>query len=307
MRWAYPQLATLIGAPFSQKGWIFEEKFDGVRCVAMKKSGKVSLFSRNKKSLNAAFPELVKALERARGSDWMVDGEIVAFDGRATSFSKLQSRLGVKKAPEKAISVYFYLFDCLYWKGEDLRSLSLLSRKLLLKKEFSFSSKVRYTTHIKEKGEAYFKRVAKLGLEGIIAKKADAPYHSKRTRDWLKCKCTVGQELVIGGFTEPKGSRLGFGALLVGTYKKGKLRYAGKVGTGYDRELLRTLSTRLKKIERASSPFEETTGEKGAHFVQPRLVCEVAFTEWTNGGKLRHPRFIGLRKDKKATLVKRER
>lgn len=306
MKWIAPQLATLTDAPFSEKGWIFEEKFDGVRCLATKKNGKVTLFSRNKKSLNKAFPELVDALERSSGN-WMVDGEIVAFEGRVTSFSKLQSRLGVKKAKEKPMAVFFYLFDCPFWEKEDLRSRPLLERKALLKKRFSFSSKVRYTPHIKERGENYFKRASKMGLEGIIAKKADSPYRSKRTRDWLKCKCVAQQELVIGGFTEPQGSRIGFGALLVGVHVKGKLHYAGKVGTGYDRDLLRTLSASLKKIESARSPFSEAIEEKGVHFVRPRLVCEVGFTEWTKGGKLRHPRFLGLCHDKKPSLVRREK
>lgn len=307
MKWVRPELATLTDTPFSKKGWIFEEKFDGVRCVAVKKSGTVTLYSRNKKVLNATFPEIVEALEKKRGPDWVVDGEIVAFEGRVTSFSKLQSRLGVKKVRSKRVPVYFYLFDLLYWKDEDVRNCSLLERKALLKKHFSFGTKVRYTPHIKDKGENYYKRACSKGLEGVIAKWAEAPYRSKRTRDWLKFKCTARQELVIGGFTEPRGARIGFGALLVGVYEKGTFHYAGKVGTGYDRELLQTLFSRLRKIERKGSPFAEVIREKSAHFVQPRLVCEVAFTEWTQGGKLRHPRFVGLRRDKKAKNVRRER
>jgi len=296
-----PELATLTEKYFSDKDWIYEEKFDGIRCIAVKSGGEVSLYSRNHKSLNKDFPEVVKALESKRGRDYVVDGEVVAFEGKVTSFSKLQQR------KKEKIKVYYYLFDLLIWGDNDLRKDPLLERKKELKSHFPFGGIIRYTTHIKKRGEEYYKRACKKGLEGIIAKNASSPYQSKRTRNWLKFKCSNSQEFVIGGFTKPQGSRVGFGALLVGYYDKGSFKYAGKVGTGYDTSLLKTLSAKLEKIERESCPFATKPKEKGVHFVRPSLVGEVGFTEWTKDGKLRHPRFLGLRKDKPAKSVRKER
>ena len=299
-RFFSPQLATLTDEPFSEKGWIFEEKFDGIRCIAIKSKGAVLLYSRNHKLLNKDFPKIVAALEKKKGPDYVVDGELVAFEGMVTSFAKLQNR------HKETMRLYFYIFDLLLWKEEDVRSLPLIERKKMLKAHFPFGGVIRYTPHMREKGDIYFKRAEKKGLEGIIAKRSDANYKGRRTRDWLKIKCMMEQELVIGGFTEPKGAREGFGALLVGYYEKGRLRYAGKVGTGYNERVLSELGKRLKKLERSSSPFYDVPKEKGAHFVRPTLVCEVGFTEWTLDGKLRHPRFLGLRSDKPAKSVGRE-
>jgi ATP-dependent DNA ligase len=177
---------------------------------------------------------------------------------------------------------------------------------VLLKKAVRFTSHVRYTPHRNEDGESYLEQACRKGWEGLIAKDARASYEHKRSRKWLKFKCVNQQELVIGGFTEPKGARIGFGALLVGYYQDGKLRYAGKVGTGYDDELLRSLRKRLNRIERKSSPFDEEISEAGAHWVKPELVGEFGFTEWTAHGRLRHPRFLGLRRDKSPKEVHRE-
>lgn len=296
-----PQLATLTENYFSDKDWIFEEKFDGIRCIAVKTKKKVFLFSRNHKSLNKDFPGIVEALEKVKSKDFVVDGEIVTFEEKVTSFSKLQNRKREK------MKIYYYLFDILFWEDQSLKNLPLIERKKLLKDKFPFSSPIRYTTHIKKEGEKAYKNACKKGLEGIIAKKADSKYFSKRTRNWLKFKCTHGQELVIGGYTDPQGERTNFGALLVGYFDKGKLKYAGKVGTGYDRALLKSLGSKLQKIERESCPFSTLPKEKNVHFVRPILVCEIGFTEWTKDGKLRHPRFLGLRKDKPARSVTREK
>lgn len=295
-----PQLATLTKEVFSHKDWIFEEKFDGIRCIGVKSEGKVSLYSRNHKSLNHDFPEIVKALESKKSKDFIVDGEVVAFEGKVTSFSKLQKR------KQKKIPIYYYLFDLLFWDGEDLRNLPLLERKKELKKRIPFGVKIRYTPHVKAKGEETYKKACKKGLEGVIAKKATDKYHSKRTTNWLKFKCVNQQEFVIGGYTKPGGSRVGFGALLIGYYDKGKLKYAGKVGTGFDTKTLEDLTKKLKKIERESCPFTTKPKEKNVHWVRPSLVCEISFTEWTSDGKLRHPSFLGLRKDKSAKSVRRE-
>ena len=299
-RFISPQLATLTKTYFSDKDWIFEEKFDGIRCIAVRKNGKVSLYSRNRKSLNRDFPLITQALE-GKAPDFVVDGEVVAFAGKVSSFSKLQQR------KKEKVSCFFYVFDCLVWNGEDLRKLPLIERKKQLKKAFPFKGAIRYTPHTNRTGEARLKRACLQGKEGVIAKKANSTYHSKRTRDWLKFKCTNGQELVIGGFTDPQGSRKGFGALLVGYYEKGAFHYAGKVGTGYDEALLVSLGRKLHQLERNSCPFSTKPKIKGVHYVRPSLVAEIGFTEWTKDGKLRHPRFLGLRKDKAAKRVKREK
>lgn len=209
-------------------------------------------------------------------------------------------------ASKKKIKVYYYLFDLLVWDEEDLRGLSLLERKKELKKHIPFGGNIRYTKHVREKGLEAYKKACKNGLEGVIAKKSDDRYHSKRTRNWLKFKCVHQQEFVIGGFTEPAGSRVGFGALLIGYYNKKGLHYAGKVGTGYDTALLKSLGARLKKLERKSCPFTTKPKQKNVHWVRPSIVCEISFTEWTKDGKLRHPAFLGIRKDKSAKNVRRE-
>lgn len=297
--WIAPELATLSQEVFSAKGWIFEEKFDGIRCIAVKFKGKVSLFSRNHKSLNRDFPEIQRILEEKKSPDYVIDGEIVAFDGQVTSFSKLQ-----KRGQEK-IKAYYCVFDLLSWKGEKMTSLPLLERKKRLKRDFPFGGVIRYTPHVLTKGEEFFQTAKRKGWEGIIAKRADSPYLSKRTRDWLKCKCVNRQEFVIGGYTDPQRSRLGFGALLIGYYSQGKLQYAGKVGTGYDEKLLSSLGKRLSLLKQSTCPFAICPQEKNVHFVKPILVCEVKFTEWTEDQKLRHPSFLGLRKDKTAKSVRK--
>jgi len=300
-RFKAPELATLTKEIFDDPNWIFEEKFDGIRALAIQSGGKLSLLSRNQKRLDASFQEVVKALTGKTKKDFVVDGELVAFDGKVTSFTKLQNRSREKK------TLFFYVFDLLHWDGQDYTKLPLLERKKVLKAKFPFSHKVRYTPHVKSKGKLYFKKAAAKGLEGVMGKRADSLYRSRRTTDWRKFKCSKGQELVIGGYTEPQGARKGFGALLVGYYEKGAFHYAGKVGTGYSEATLRSLGKKLTSLERASSPFVEEVREKKLHYVRPSLVCEVGFTEWTKGGKLRHPRFLGLRKDKPAKKVTRER
>jgi len=303
-------LATLAHEPFSDPEWIYERKLDGVRCLVFCQKGEVRLVSRNRKNMNATWPELVETLGREPCRDFLADGEIVAFEGARTSFSRLQGRIGLQD-PEKArssgIAVYLYLFDLLHLEGHDTTRLPLRRRKMLLKRALSFPGHVRYTPHRNEHGEAFLEDACRKGWEGLIAKDAGAPYMHKRSRRWLKLKCVNRQELVIGGFTEPQGSRAGFGALLVGHYQNGKLRYAGKVGTGYDDATLERLAARLERMERRSSPFAEPVREKGAHWVSPKLVGEFGFTEWTEDGKLRHPRFLGLRTDKEPGQVHRER
>ena len=308
-RWTRPMLATLTHEPFSDPGWVYERKLDGVRCLVFRTPKRVRLVSRNRNSMNRTYPELVEALERTR-APFVADGEIVAFEGRLTSFARLQGRIGIDdpdRARRSGIAVTLYLFDLLHAEGHDLTRLALLDRKALLRRAFAFEDPLRFTPHRREHGEAYLEQACARGWEGLVAKDASAPYEHRRSRRWLKFKCSNRQELVVGGYTEPRGSRRGFGALLVGYHESGALRYAGKVGTGYSDALLERLSRSLAARERATSPFADEVGERGVHWVRPDLVVEVGFTEWTRDGRLRHPRFLGLRRDKEARDVRRER
>ncbi len=309
--WIAPMLATLTDEPFSDEGWIYERKLDGVRCLAFRDGDRIRLLSRNEKSQNATYPELVDAIAAQEPRDFVADGEIVAFEGRVTSFSRLQGRMKIAdpaKARRSGVAVYYYLFDLVHLDGRDTTRLPLRDRKSLLERAIRFEDPLRFSTHRNAEGEAYLEEACRRGWEGLIAKRADSTYVQGRSRDWLKLKCVARQEFVVGGWTDPKGGRLGLGALLVGTYEDGELRYAGKVGTGYDFETLRDLRDRLSSIERKTSPFADPEGisKKGVHWSSPRLVVEVGFTEWTADGKLRHPRFLGLRRDKDPKEVVRE-
>ena len=308
--WTAPMLATLTDDIFSDEEWIFEKKLDGERVLTFRRGKMMRLMSRNQKRINDSYPELAEALAKQSVDDFIVDGEVVAFKGNITSFSRLQARMKLsdpEKARRSGVVVYYYLFDLLHANGHDTTQLPLRERKKLLKKIISFKDPLRFSAHWNERGEEYFKEACKQGLEGLIAKRADSEYVHKRSTNWLKFKCSNAQEMVIGGYTEPQGSRVGFGALLIGYYKDDELQYAGMVGTGYDTKTLRELSEKLKKIEREKPPFAgDSLPKKGVHWVKPKLVAQVAFTEWTRHGKLRHPRFEGLRRDKPAKKVVRE-
>lgn len=306
-----PMLATLTHSYFFKPDWIYERKFDGERCFAIKKGTTVQLKSRNNISLNSSYPEIKKALEKLSAVESVIlDGEVVAFSGAVTSFEKLQSRMHVKdvasiKGPKA--KVYYYIFDILYADGYDITKLPLIERKHILEKLFSFKDPLRLTEYKFKTSESYYKLACTKGWEGLIAKDTKAAYQHKRSRAWLKFKCVANQELVIGGYTDPKGSRVGFGALLLGYYKQGKLYYAGKVGTGFDTATLRALSKEFKKISLTKCPFVNFDDpQKNVNWVKPILVAEIGFEEWTKHNKLRHPRYQGLRRDKKAKSVKQE-
>ncbi|MGH3200468.1 MAG: non-homologous end-joining DNA ligase [Streptosporangiaceae bacterium] len=310
--WLEPELATLTADRFSDPAWIFERKFDGERCLAFRDGTRLRLMTRNRQPVTGTYPEIAGALAAQDAADFIMDGEVVAFDGDQTSFSRLQRRLGVRDpgpALVAEVPVYIYLFDVLWAGGRDVRSRPLLERKALLREMLSWRDPLRFTEHRDTDGQAYYAEACRLGWEGIIAKRADAPYRPGRTRDWLKFKCLNGQEFVIGGYTDPQRSRIGFGALLLGYYgRDGKLHYAGKAGTGFDRRTLTSLHEALAALERPDPPFEPVRGlpRSGVHWVEPRLVAQVGFTEWTADGELRHPRFQGLRRDKDPADVVRE-
>ena len=310
--WVDPMLAKLTHTHFSDPDWIFERKLDGVRAIAyVRDDGSVRLMSRNRNLMNERYPEIEEALERRAPAGCILDGEIVTFDEHGvTSFQKLQARMHASSrqaALSSGVEVYCYLFDCMYIDGHDLSRVGLRGRKKVLREAVEWEDPLRLTEHRNEDGEAFLREACESNWEGLIAKKAEHRYVHGRSSGWLKFKCVQRQEFVIGGFTEPEGERIGFGALLIGFYRDGHLVYAGKVGTGYDDKTLRTLHERLSGIERDASPFDvEEVPDRDVHFVDPELVCEVEFTEWTSGERLRHPSFIGLRTDKDPEDVRRE-
>lgn len=308
-----PALATLSHDRFWTDGWIYERKLDGQRCLAVRHDGSARLYSRSGNDAGTAFPEVVEALA-GPGPDVIVDGEVVAFSGSRTSFARLQPRIHLSD-PERAratrIAVYYYVFDVLSIDGEDVRDEPLTERKRRLRRLLTWTDPLRWTPHRTHAGEEYFGEICGRGWEGLIAKRADARYARGRTTDWLKFKCEAGQELVIVGWTEPEGSRVGLGALLLGYYDRSgdreDLVYAGKVGTGFTDQMLRDLHEQLAGLEvKRPRCTRGKLPSVGVHWVRPALVAQVAFTEWTSANQLRHPRFQGLRSDKDAGDVVRE-
>ena len=309
--WAQPQLATLTKDRFSDPQWLFERKLDGERLLAFRDASGVRLLTRNDRDVTATFPEVADALRAQKANGFVVDGEVVAFRDGQTSFSMLQQRLGVAHPTPALIKDYpvtYYIFDVLFADGQDTRGLPQRERKERLSALLDFTGPLRYTEHRAGDGEAFYRQACVDGWEGLIAKRADAPYAEGRTRNWLKFKCIAGQEFVIGGWTDPQGSRLGLGALLVGYYDAdGRLCYAGKVGTGFSTASLRSLHDSLSALERDTSPFAIGRPPRaGVHWAQPRMVAQIEFAEWTTDGLLRQPRFEGLRDDKDAAEVVRE-
>lgn len=301
-------LATLCHERFYEPGWLYERKLDGERCLAIHDGG-VRLLSRNGNSVAGSFPEIADAVA-GQDEGLVLDGEVVAFEGNRTSFARLQPRMQVHdaaKARRSGVRVYYYVFDLLRCAGEDVTDRPLRERKRLLQQVVRFDGPLRYVPHRLKAGEEWFEEICGRGWEGLIVKRADAPYPKGRTRDWLKFKCEAGQELIVVGYTDPEGARVGLGALLLGYHRGEDLVYAGKVGTGFSQQVLRDLQRRLEPLE-VDHPTC-TTGtlpRKGVHWVRPELVAEIAFTEWTRAGQLRHPRYLGLRRDKDAADVVRE-
>lgn len=308
-----PMLAVLSDRRSFDDAWVFERKLDGVRAIGFRDGDRVRLASRTGQRLEGTYPEIVDALVRQPQEQFVVDGEIVAMEHGRTSFALLQRRMGITKpaaALATGVKVHYYLFDLLHLAGHDTTGLPLRSRKQLLREAVRFAEPLRYTQHRNAGGtdvRQFLEAACAHGWEGLIAKRADSRYQQRRSGDWLKLKCVTSQEFVIAGYTEPSGSRIGFGALLIGYYEEGRLRYAGKVGTGYDTATLRRLSRLLAEREQEHPAFDEPVRERRAHWVRPELVAQVAFTEWTRDGKLRAPRFVGLRDDKPAREVVRER
>ena len=259
----------------------------------------------------APTPRSARAVAGQPDRTLLLDGEVVAFDGDQTSFSRLQQRLGVTNPSAERVAAYpvvFCVFDLLELDGDDLRDRPLLERRARLTEAVRPSAALQLSEAWRDDSQRRFAQACRAGWEGLIAKRAQAPYVAGRSRDWLKLKCVWEQEFVIGGYTDPAGSRTDFGALLVGYYEGGRLRYAGKVGTGYTAATLRDLGARLRELETPESPFVDARPiPRGTHWARPELVAQIGFAEWTNDGRLRQPRFLGLRDDKRPAEVVRER
>ena len=300
------QLATLVDEPPVGPEWLHEQKFDGYRILAEKQGDRVRLLSRRFKEWTSEFPGIAKAVVALPCERAMIDGEVcvVMPDGR-TSFQGLQNAFGSDDQ-----NLVYFVFDLLAVDDENLMKLPLEQRKARLAKLVKKAPRLRYSDHVEGSGAKFFEAACKAGLEGIISKRRDQAYVPGRGKGWLKTKCLLRQELVIAGFTDPEGSRSGIGSLLTGYYQDGKLVYAGKVGTGFSMKVLAELRKALEPMETTACPFDPMpprawTGP-GRHWVEPKLVAEVAFSEWTNDGRLRHPSFQGLRKDKVPREVVRE-
>ena len=308
---ATPMLATLVDLPFDDDDWLFELKWDGYRAIATIERDGVTLRSRTGKDLLHQFGEMRELVHAFRSVPIVVDGELCVIDANGKpDFQALQSRdkpvPGMKR--HKPSPVTFVVFDCLYADGRDLRTRPLEERKRLLEQLIVPDHVVMYSKHVIGHGKELFALAERGGLEGIVGKQRSSPYRSTRSREWVKVKAKKRQEFVIGGYTEPRGSRKGFGALLVGYYDGDDLLYAGHVGTGYNEDSLKALTARLEPLERKTSPFSNTPPKTNtpAHWVAPKLVAEVTFAEWTREGILRQPVYLGLRGDKDAKTVVRE-
>ncbi|MBI5106015.1 MAG: ATP-dependent DNA ligase [Solirubrobacterales bacterium] len=299
--WIEPMLATLTDERDLGEGWVLERKLDGIRCLAFVRRGRVTLLSRTRNPLH--FPVVSDAL-RELGEDAILDGEVVAVDrhGEPLGFQALQRRA------QEPGSLTLWAFDLPWRGGEDLRGRPLAERRAQLEQLVTPGGAVARSEVLEGPSRAAYERACSEAWEGVIAKRSDGPYRAGRSRDWLKLKCLFEQEVVVGGFTEPQRSRVGLGALLVGYYEDGALRYAGKVGTGFDTRTLRELRERLDGLEVDAPPFGEPVKPlpEGAHWVAPELVAQVGFAEWTAAGRLRQPRFLGLRDDKPPRDVVRE-
>lgn len=296
-------LATLVEEPFDGTGWLFEIKWDGFRAIAEVENNHVEIYSRNFLSFNERFSTITENLQGHKLKA-VLDGEVVIVDSKGKSrFGLLQNYQQTGKG-----HLIYYVFDLLFLNGKDLRSQPLIERKKLLKKILHSNFHIKYSDHVLEHGKKLYQAAKKQGLEGIMAKDCQSPYRSgQRSREWQKIKLRQQQEAVIGGFTQPLGSRKKLGALVLGVYQRGKLVYIGHTGGGFNEESLNLVYNKLIPLKQKRSPFAILPKTNTpATWVKPKLVCEVTFEEWTSDGHMRQPIFLGLRPDKKATEVRKE-
>ena len=301
-----PMLATLVDKPFSDPRWLFETKWDGVRAVCFIKNGKARFISRNQLEMTGQYPELAGIAASVKATSAILDGEIVALDEHGVSrFQLLQRRLGRKDAGEigrlaSTTRLAYYVFDVLHLDGLNLMNCNLADRKATLEGILKPSKNVRYSDHILGAGEKLFEVIAKVPLEGMIAKRLDSTYVQKRSTDWLKIKTTLESEVVVGGYTQPRNSRSYFGALVVGLYQDGKLHYVAHTGGGFSQKTLEQVYKLMQPWKTNASPFvDQPKTNEPVQWIKPKLVAQVRFSEWTADRRMRHPIFLGLRTDKK--------
>jgi bifunctional non-homologous end joining protein LigD len=299
-----PMLATSGGKPFDSVDWIFELKFDGYRAVAELNKTKIRLYSRNGLDFSTDYPVVASALKKLN-LNAVLDGEIVALDeNNSPSFQLLQ-----QSSIDPSVPLAYYVFDMLHLDGKDLKELPLVERKTILKKSLKENDVVRYSDHIEKEGIRFFKLVVQRNIEGMSAKQKHSIYQAgRRSSEWLKVKHHHEQEAIIVGFTEPKGGRKHFGSLLLAVYNKGKLKYVGNAGSGFNDKGLKELFEKMKPLITDQSPLNERVPSPGRiTWIKPKLVGNIKFSEWTHGGQMRHPVFLGLRKDKSAIEVVKEK
>ncbi len=312
-RWYEPMAATLAPdarLPAGDGGWVFERKLDGVRLLAWIVDGEVTLLSRNRIHQEDVYPEVVDGLAEGVAVDAVVDGEVVAYDEAGqTSFGLLQQRMHVHseaRSRRSPVRVTFVAFDLLWVAGRDVRDLPLRDRQTLLARVVEPGPAIELVEALEGESTALVERARDEGWEGLIAKRVGSTYQGRRSRDWLKLKVVREQEMVVVGWTPPSGGRVAVGALLLGYHDGDRFRYGGKVGTGFTEAVLRDLKVRLEAIEVDAPPVDDPPREKGARWVRPELVAQVGFGDWSTAGRLRHPRYLGLRVDKDPADVVRE-
>jgi bifunctional non-homologous end joining protein LigD len=290
-----PMLATLVRKPFHQPGWIYEEKYDGYRILAYKQGDRVTLVSRNGNDRTATYASVARAVQQLTLRTVLLDGEVVAFDNR--HISRFQLLQGGSSAATYAV------FDCLYTPGRDLRGEPLTIRRAAAEAAIDEVQGLVISRRLPDNGIKAYAMATKKGYEGLVAKDLSSPYNEGRSSKWLKVKVHQEEEMVIGGFTEPEGSRQYIGALLLGAYEDGKLRYVGKVGTGFNENTLAALYRKFKSLAQSKPAFVDPPREKRVTYLRPKLVAQISFQEWTSDRKLRQPVFLGLRDDKRPAEV----
>ncbi len=288
-------LATLVSEPFHEPGWVYEEKYDGIRILAYKEGSQVTLLSRNDKDRTASFPAIARSLGALRPTTLLLDGEVIALDRHKISrFQLLQRGIGRTR---------YAVFDCLYMGGRDLRDEPLSRRRAELERSVHESDELILSRRLSANGLEAFRAAKQRGYEGLVTKRLASVYVEGRSREWLKVKVNQEDEFIILGYTEPSGSREYFGALLLGAHKNGKLQYVGRVGAGFPRDILASLYRKFQPLKRKRPPVQDLPRTQRATFLSPKLVAQISYTEWTKDGRLRHPVFLGLRDDKDSKEV----